>query len=214
MKTREALTFLSVLRNKIPVGTRDDIRQTHPNPWRPFRARVGQIYEIRRPFRARVVKIVEMNARHALKHLTFCNGFTTKIKMIFVRQFYVFATLMSGKSTKIDDDSVREWRKSTKIDDDSVREWRKSTKIEIPYESGANLLKSKTIPCESGANLQNDNARSPYVFNGSKNENARSPYVFNGFQPKMTISLRSGASFWTKTTTKGRATHGRDPPAL
>ena len=56
--------------NKDPVGTRDDIRQTHPNPWRPFRARVGQIYEIRRPFRARAVKIVEMNARQALTFLT------------------------------------------------------------------------------------------------------------------------------------------------
>jgi len=46
--------------------------------------------------------------------------------------------------------------------------------------------------------FKHENARSPYVFDGSKNENARSPYVFNGFQPKMTISLRSGAVFEPK----------------
>ena len=67
--TRSPYVFIG-FSNKDPVGTRDDIRQTHPNPWRPFRARVGQIYEIRRPFRARVVKIVEMNARQALTFLT------------------------------------------------------------------------------------------------------------------------------------------------
>ena len=87
--TRSPYVFIG-FNNKIPVGTRDDIRQTHPNPWRPFRARVGQIYEIRRPFRARVVKIVEMNARQALTFSTvsrpkcatvlrFCNTDVRKI---------------------------------------------------------------------------------------------------------------------------------------
>ena len=46
--------------------------------------------------------------------------------------------------------------------------------------------------------FKNENARSPYVFDGSKNENARSPCVFNDLQPKITISLRSGAIFEPK----------------
>ena len=138
--TRSPYVFIG-FSNKIPVGTRDDIRQTHPNPWRPFRARVGQIYEIRRPFRARVVQIDEMKTRQALTFLTvsrpkcatvlrFCNtdvrktaffnDFTSKMwdsstflrhwcpentvkqrfHEIFVRRFYVCATLMSGKHCK------------------------------------------------------------------------------------------------------------------
>ena len=79
----------------------------------------------------------------------------------------------------------------------------------ISLQSGANSRNSTTISLQSGANLQNENARSPYVFNGSKNENAGSPYVFNGFQPKMTISCKSGALFEPKRG-EGTRTHARD----
>ena len=111
------------------------------------------------------------------------------------------------KSTTIPYESGANLRNPTTIPYESGANLRKSTTI--PYESGANLRKSTTIPCESGANLQNENARSPYVFDGSNNENARSPYVFNGFQPKMTISCKSGALFEPKddeTTRDGRRT--------
>ena len=89
--TRSPCIFIG-LRMKDPVGMRDDSWQTHPNPQRPFRARVAQIYEIRQAFRARVVQIVEMNARQALTFLT-----VSRPKCATVLHF---ATLMSGKHYK------------------------------------------------------------------------------------------------------------------